>query len=90
MEDHQGKLSWKRGRRNARIPLFHINWKMAALTRFKQHLTSCDKSILDGIKVFLFDCDGVIWKGSQTIPGAVETLNYLNQQGKLVYYIVHD
>ena len=62
---------------------------MAALTRFKQRLTSLDKSILDGIKVFLFDCDGVIWKGSQTIPGAVETLNYLNQQGKLVYYIVH-
>jgi singapore isolate B (sub-type 7) whole genome shotgun sequence assembly, scaffold_16 len=61
---------------------------MAFAAGLRHRLTVADRSLLSGIKVFLFDCDGVVWKGSQAIPGAVDTLNYLKSAGKQVYYVV--
>ena len=62
---------------------------MQAASHFvKRCLRGSDASIIKGIKVFLFDCDGVIWKGAQPIPGSVETLNYLKKIGKSVYFLV--
>lgn len=55
------------------------------ITRF---LSRSDAQLLRNLKIFLFDCDGVIWKGAQPVPGSVETLNYLKQIGKSVYYLV--
>ena len=61
---------------------------MAFAVGLRHRLSVADRPLLSGIKVFLFDCDGVIWKGSQAIPGAVDTLNYLKDAGKQVYYVV--
>ena len=36
---------------------------------------------MDNIKGFLIDLDGVLYIEDQVIPGAVETVNWLRQQG---------
>ena len=54
----------------------------------KKCLGRNDAAIFQRVRVFLFDCDGVIWKGAEPIPGSIETLNYLNKIGKSVFFLV--
>lgn len=65
------------------------NRKMASQL-LKRQLLSQSWSTLQGIKVFLFDCDGVLWKGDQVIEKATETVNYLIESGKHVYFVVRN
>uniref|UniRef100_A0A803M1H2 Phosphoglycolate phosphatase n=1 Tax=Chenopodium quinoa TaxID=63459 RepID=A0A803M1H2_CHEQI len=37
-------------------------------------------SLLNSVDAFLFDCDGVIWKGDKLIDGVSETLQFLRSQ----------
>ena len=60
---------------------------MATVSLLKHRLTVADRQLLNDIRVFLFDCDGVIWKGKEPIPGAVDTLNKLKDMGKRVFYL---
>lgn len=41
-------------------------------------------------KGFLIDMDGVIYKGSEPIPGAVEFINYLRQQGHPFLFLTNN
>ena len=52
---------------------------MATVSLLKHRLTVADHRLLNDIRIFLFDCDGVIWKGKEPIPGAVDTLNMLKK-----------
>ena len=61
---------------------------MATVSLLKHRLTVADRWLFDSIRVFLFDCDGVIWKGKEPIPGAVDTLNKLKEKGKRIFYLV--
>ena len=54
-----------------------------------QELGKNSVELLQNIKVILFDCDGVIWIGNQIIPGAIDTIQYLKELGKLVYCVVY-
>jgi 4-nitrophenyl phosphatase len=36
---------------------------------------------------YIFDCDGVLWKGSSLIPGVVETLKFLKTQNKKLLFV---
>ncbi|KAK8803802.1 hypothetical protein WA158_001496 [Blastocystis sp. Blastoise] len=54
------------------------------------HLELQDFNILNSFKVFLMDCDGVIWKGSESIPRVVDAINYMKVRGKKFYYISND
>ena len=40
------------------------------------------KKLLDKTKTFIFDCDGVIWKGDSLIDGVPETIDMLKSMGK--------
>ena len=40
---------------------------------------------LENIKVILFDCDGVIMKGPEMIPGSIDALHKLSHRFKLGY-----
>ena len=33
-------------------------------------------------QVFIFDCDGVLWRGEVRVEGVVETLDFLRAAGK--------
>mmetsp|Transcript_34665 Transcript_34665/g.49208 ORF Transcript_34665/g.49208 Transcript_34665/m.49208 type:complete len:365 (-) Transcript_34665:188-1282(-) len=48
------------------------------------------KEILDKTDVFIFDCDGVIWRGDSLIPGIPETLAKLRALGKKMYFVTNN
>lgn len=54
----------------------------------RRRLDKADINMLMKIKVFMLDCDGVLWNGQNPIAGAIETVNYLKKNGKGVYYCV--
>ncbi|KAG8385903.1 hypothetical protein BUALT_Bualt03G0093500 [Buddleja alternifolia] len=41
------------------------------------------KNLLDSVDAFLFDCDGVIWKGDALIDGVPETLEKLRSMDEI-------
>ncbi|GFP92801.1 phosphoglycolate phosphatase 2 [Phtheirospermum japonicum] len=47
-------------------------------------------NLLDSIDVFLFDCDGVIWKGDSLIDGAADTLDTLRAMGKKLVFVTNN
>jgi hypothetical protein len=46
--------------------------------------------LIRNIDVFIFDCDGVLWKGDVPIPGAVQTIARLRVLGKLLFFITNN
>ncbi|KAL7130488.1 hypothetical protein ABFS83_13G137500 [Erythranthe nasuta] len=46
--------------------------------------------LLDSVDVFLFDCDGVIWKGDVLIDGVSETLDMLRAMGKKLVFVTNN
>jgi len=47
-------------------------------------------SWLQGIDIFIFDCDGVIWRGDSAIPGAAATLDKLRAAGKKCFFVTNN
>ncbi|OWA50175.1 Phosphoglycolate phosphatase [Hypsibius exemplaris] len=47
-------------------------------------------TLLEDHDNFLFDCDGVLWKGNQLLAGAAESLTDLKKRGKKIYYITNN
>ncbi|XP_058477923.1 glycerol-3-phosphate phosphatase [Solea solea] len=48
------------------------------------------KPLLDSVDCVLFDCDGVIWRGDQVIPGAADVINLLKKNGKRVFFLTNN
>uniref|UniRef100_H2LD53 Glycerol-3-phosphate phosphatase n=1 Tax=Oryzias latipes TaxID=8090 RepID=H2LD53_ORYLA len=48
------------------------------------------QQLLDSVDSILFDCDGVIWRGDQVIPGAPQVINLLKQHGKRVFFLTNN
>jgi phosphoglycolate phosphatase len=48
------------------------------------------KHLFDSVDAFLFDCDGVIWKGDTLIDGAKETLDMLRAKGKKLVFVTNN
>lgn len=46
--------------------------------------------LLDSVDSVLFDCDGVIWRGDQAIPGAPQVINLLKEKGKRVFFVTNN
>ncbi|KAA8900733.1 HAD-like domain-containing protein [Sphaerosporella brunnea] len=47
-------------------------------------------AFLDRFDVFLFDCDGVLWRGDKLLPKVVETLEMLRSKGKQVVFVTNN
>ena len=45
--------------------------------------------LLDLVDTFIFDCDGVIWRGNEAIPGVKETLAALRRAGKRCFFVTN-
>ncbi|EST09176.1 CRAL-TRIO domain protein [Kalmanozyma brasiliensis GHG001] len=52
--------------------------------------TSDYEDLLSKYDTFLFDCDGVLWSGDDTIPGAVSVLEKLRKRGKSVIFVTNN
>ncbi|XP_035616953.1 glycerol-3-phosphate phosphatase-like [Oncorhynchus keta] len=48
------------------------------------------KKMLDSMDNVLFDCDGVIWRGDQAIPGTPDIINLLKKNGKKVFFVTNN
>ncbi|XP_021294111.1 phosphoglycolate phosphatase 2 isoform X2 [Herrania umbratica] len=48
------------------------------------------KALLDSVDAFLFDCDGVIWKGDKLIDGVPRTLEMLRSKGKKLVFVTNN
>ncbi|XP_077357738.1 glycerol-3-phosphate phosphatase [Festucalex cinctus] len=48
------------------------------------------KQLLDSVDSVLFDCDGVIWRGDQAIPGAPQVIKLLKEHGKKVFFVTNN
>ncbi|KAK2177474.1 hypothetical protein NP493_597g04018 [Ridgeia piscesae] len=48
------------------------------------------QSFLDNTDIVLTDCDGVLWRGNQVIPGAQETIEKLRKLGKKVLFVTNN
>ncbi|KAI2502552.1 haloacid dehalogenase-like hydrolase [Fragilaria crotonensis] len=53
-------------------------------------LSDPTRQILDKTDVFIFDCDGVIWRGDSVIPGIPETLAKLRALGKKMFFVTNN
>jgi ribonucleotide monophosphatase NagD (HAD superfamily) len=48
------------------------------------------QSWINSMDTFIFDCDGVLWRGSQLIPGVQETLSKLRSLGKRILFVTNN
>mmetsp|Transcript_14586 Transcript_14586/g.20614 ORF Transcript_14586/g.20614 Transcript_14586/m.20614 type:complete len:371 (-) Transcript_14586:173-1285(-) len=48
------------------------------------------KAFLDELDVFIFDMDGVIWRGDSLIDGVPETLRKLRDEGKQMFFVTNN
>ncbi|XP_027185047.1 phosphoglycolate phosphatase 2 [Coffea eugenioides] len=56
-----------------------------------QPLTPNDvKDLLHSVDAFLFDCDGVIWRGDVLIDGVRDTLDMLRSMGKKLVFVTNN
>ncbi|KAI3988122.1 hypothetical protein MKX01_011911 [Papaver californicum] len=46
--------------------------------------------LIDSVETFIFDCDGVIWKGDSLIDGVPETLDMLRAKGKRLVFVTNN
>ncbi|CAH9051481.1 unnamed protein product [Cuscuta europaea] len=52
-------------------------------------LNNADK-LIDCVETFIFDCDGVLWKGEKLIDGVPETLDMLRAKGKRLVFVTNN
>ncbi|KAK7439856.1 hypothetical protein VKT23_017427 [Stygiomarasmius scandens] len=48
------------------------------------------RKIVDDYDTWLFDCDGVIWKGNTPIQGAAEVSQFLRSRGKRIIFVTNN
>jgi len=67
-------------------PADAVSFKSAGLCK-KLEVPS---ELLDNTDVFIFDCDGVIWKGDSLIDGVPKILDMLRKMGKTVFFVTNN
>ncbi|KAJ3695637.1 hypothetical protein LUZ60_001014 [Juncus effusus] len=48
------------------------------------------RALVDSVDAFIFDCDGVIWKGDKLIDGVSEALHTLRSLGKIFVFVTNN
>lgn len=65
-------------------------FKSTALNAQVPKLSNPQSNLLDNVDVFIFDCDGVIWRGDSLIDGIPETLDKLRAAGKKMFFVTNN
>ncbi|KAL3799716.1 hypothetical protein HJC23_010366 [Cyclotella cryptica] len=67
---------------------FHSKQSSIRLIKTKEELTSYMSS--NNINNYLFDCDGVLYRGSDPMPDASQTMQSLLDNGKQVFFVTNN
>merc|ERR1711974_235243 len=46
--------------------------------------------LVDSVDALLLDCDGVLWRGSELLPGILDSINYLREKGKKLFFVTNN
>lgn len=46
------------------------------------------EALLDQYDTWLFDCDGVLWRGDQVVDGVVQVLHILRKRGMFYFFTI--
>ncbi|CAJ1387597.1 unnamed protein product [Effrenium voratum] len=46
--------------------------------------------LVNNVDIFIFDCDGVIWRGDSIIPGIPQVITQLRAQGKRLFFVTNN
>ncbi|KAF8103629.1 hypothetical protein N665_0187s0030 [Sinapis alba] len=76
-------------RRIDRKPLRMATRNLTPRAMAAQQLENADQ-LIDSVETFIFDCDGVIWKGDKLIEGVPETLDMLRAKGKRLVFVTNN
>ena len=73
-------------------PARRVTTRAMAVEAPKKSYLSKDaaSSLIDQTNTFIFDCDGVIWKGDTLIDGVKETLDALRADGKRLIFVTNN
>ncbi|MCD7460201.1 Phosphoglycolate phosphatase 1A, chloroplastic [Datura stramonium] len=64
--------------------------KSSFVTRASAQPLTSPGELIDSVETFIFDCDGVIWKGDKLIDGVPETLDLLREKGKRLVFVTNN
>jgi phosphoglycolate/pyridoxal phosphate phosphatase family enzyme len=79
-----------------------LSSRAAAISRFSMTSTIASPTLATPVKllgakdllaktdVFIFDCDGVIWKGDALIEGVPAVLDKLRAMGKMIFFVTNN
>ena len=70
--------------------LFKLKSSSTLITTNKTKPLKNPKELLDKTDVFIFDCDGVIWKGDSLIDKVSKVLDKLRQDGKTIFFVTNN
>jgi phosphoglycolate phosphatase len=48
------------------------------------------KALIEKVDCFIFDCDGVVWRGDSLIEGVSETIDFLRSLGKKLFFVTNN
>lgn len=84
-----GNLLCRRPSRAQARSLIHPPTMTSVAPQVAENLESC-KALLDKTNTFIFDCDGVLWRGDTLIEKVPETIEYLKSQGKRLFFVTNN
>ncbi|XP_063790614.1 glycerol-3-phosphate phosphatase [Pseudophryne corroboree] len=61
-----------------------------AASKCKRLSGELSRRFLASVDTVLFDCDGVLWRGDEAVPGAAELVTGLKKSGKRVFYLTNN
>lgn len=47
-------------------------------------------AVLEGVSTLVLDCDGVLWRGSELMPGTVQALQRFREMGKRLLFLTNN
>jgi len=71
------------------VPRTLMTRRRATMVETPKRLTS-PSELLDAVDVFIFDCDGVIWKGDSLIEKVPSVLEKLRSLGKRIFFVTNN
>ncbi|KAJ7513355.1 hypothetical protein O6H91_24G002100 [Diphasiastrum complanatum] len=87
-------LLWSSGNRRSKMQQGVAKTAAAAASTFENgknasYLTD-PAELIKSVETFIFDCDGVIWKGDTLIDGVPKTLELLRSLGKRLVFVTNN